>query len=77
VGEGEGKCAGSSRRLGKRVADVFAGDTQLDDLDAGERLDYYIVIGLAHGLSYDEVRATPMYYLRLLDVYDLTRGNRL
>jgi len=33
-----------------------------------------IVVGLAHGLSYDEVLATPTAYLELLDAYTAARS---
>ena len=59
---------------GKQVLDVLEGERELGDVDTDARLDYLIVVGLAHGLSIDDIHGLPTGYLELLDAYRATRG---
>lgn len=71
-----GGAAEQSLDAGKRetaVADVVVGEADRRDLGERAWLDYLIVVGLAHGLSYEEALATPVHYLELLDAYQASR----
>mgnify|MGYP007057085688 CR=1 FL=1 len=59
---------------GKQVLDVLDGERALGDVDTHARLDYLIVVGLAHGHSLEEIHAMPTDYLELLDAYHAARG---
>jgi len=75
VGGGEDEQPRRPRVVGKQVLDVFEGEQSLVDVERHERarLDYLVVVGLAHGLSLDDIMDVPLDYLELLDAYTATR----